>query len=211
MWNEADVCNVALVCGMLLGARVSKAVGSDCAKIAEYSLFATKTGLCVYSQKYRESHQLFVPRYGGYSGAFKFIFNKLSKILLMQSYTSLSLRPYYPLQFHLCVLPPLDITTFCSILGALLDAPEASTRSQSVLMQITLPQEPHETEPHVLVASYRGRTACVHCKQCTRHTSRVLPGPRVSREINTIRIERSDALLGYFYHFARLHKRVFIG
>jgi len=63
---------------------------------------------------------------------------------------------------------------------------------------------------HTLCFAYKGRTACIVCRHCTRRASRVIVGPKVHRSINTLSIERADALLGYFFVFAKLHARVII-
>lgn len=210
MWNEGQICNVALSCGMLMGARVKQAQPPEKPQIAEFYLFATDTGLCLFSRARRQSHELFVPRYGGYSGAFKYIFDRLREILRVYSITFGLTQPYFPLQPQLCVLPALDITTFGSVLCALLDSPRAKTKSRSFCFEITLPQAQHEICNHTLCFTYKGRTANIVCRHCTRRASRVIIGPKVRREINTLSIERADALLGYFFVFSKLHARVII-
>jgi hypothetical protein len=193
-----------------MGARVKRATSFENSQIAEFTLFATGTGLCLFSRARRESHELFVPRYGGYSGAFKYVFDRLRHILRVFSYSFGVSQPYFPLQPQLCVLPALDITTFGSILCTLLDSPHAQTKTRSFQLEITLPRALHETEKHTLCFSYKSRTASIKCRHCTRRASRVIVGPRVRREINTLRLEKGDALLGYFFVFAKLHERVII-
>lgn len=210
MWNEGQICAVVLTCGMLLGARVASAEDTFLAKVCEYSVFATKTGVCLFSRARRESHELFVPAYGGYSGAFIYIFKRLREILRTHSRDFQHERPYYPLIPQLCVLPPLDIVTFGSTLAALVSAPHAKTKTRFFSMEIALPKQPHETRAHTLQYTYKSRTASVKCLHCTRRTSRVIVGPSIHREINTLRLERGDALLGFFFIFSKLHARVII-
>lgn len=210
MWTGSNVSRISLACGMLLGARVC--LGTACAlpKINEFSVRPTQTGVCFFWKTRRQSHELFVPRYGGYSGAFKYIYLKLKEILLENSFLYLSERPYYPLQPQLCILPPLDITTLCTLLSTLSNTLHARTKTSSVDFTFTLPVVEHQKESHTLKASYKGRTAHISCYHCSRKASRTIVGPRLERRNNTIVIHRADGLLGFFHLFLKLHNQVVI-
>lgn len=204
MWTENEACAVALVCGMLLGARVTKKNKRSRARVAEFTVRATPTGISFDCKRRNVSHELLVPNCGGFSGAFKYIFHRLG-IILLNSHEFIPSRPYYPLKAQLCVLPPLEGPDFCAILLSITGAALATTSQKRFYMTFTMPRRTWQDQPHTLTFSFQGRTAIVGCKHCLKKANRPIAGPVVDRNARGLCITRPDALLGYFYVFSRLH------
>lgn len=193
-----------------MGAKVTLPVKKVQPKIEEFFLRATQNGVSLDFPPRRESHELFVPAGGGLSGAFKYLYDVLAKILVCHSYQYCAHPSWDVSPVLQSVMPEMEAVDFAAVLTTLSGSTHGTCHHKRLQVAMTLPLQPWHDVPHRVCFVFRHRTAIAMCRTCGKKAERVFVHPCVQRRGNALFVARPDELLAYFFAFTKMHVNIMV-